>query len=207
MKSHDFIPTRHSLLRRIKDWNDQDGWSDFIDTYSRLIYSMASKAGLPHPDAQEVVQDTVLTVARKIKEFQPDPQRGSFKAWLMTITRCRIVDQFRKTASARTVPHQRSNQKAGTATEERVPDPEGPELEAAWDQEWERHLMETALDKIRKRVPPHQFQMFHLHVIKQWPARKVAAKLHVSLHQVYFARQKGLAMMQNEIQLLRNKMP
>src|SRR5262249_25555893 len=141
------------------------------------------------------------------KDFEPDPQRGSFKAWLMTITRWRIADQFRKTAAARQAPRRRPDPTARTATEENVPDPAGLNLEAAWDEERERHVMDTALDKGKKRVPLHQFQMFHLHVIKQWPARKVAAKLRVPLHQIYFARQKVSAMVQKEIQSLRTKMP
>src|SRR5258708_28438322 len=92
----DPIPTRHSLLDGLKNWGDQTSWQDFFDTYWRLIYNVAVKAGLTDTEAQEVVQETVIAVARKIPEFKADPAHGSFSAWLMHTTRWRIADQFRK---------------------------------------------------------------------------------------------------------------
>src|SRR6185436_2435368 len=51
--SHDeFIPTRHSLLQRLKNWEDQSSWRDFFDTYWKLIYSFARRAGLSEQEAQ-----------------------------------------------------------------------------------------------------------------------------------------------------------
>src|SRR5947207_6846915 len=96
----DPIPTRHSLLNRLKDWADQESWQEFFDTYWRLIYNVAIKAGLTDTEAQEVVQETVIAVARKIGEFKTDSTHGSFSAWLMQLTRWRIVDEFRKRAKA-----------------------------------------------------------------------------------------------------------
>src|SRR6266446_9439308 len=94
--STDSIRTLHSLLNRLKDLGDQASWQDFFDTYWRLIYNVAVKAGLTDAEAQEVVQETVIAVARKIAEFKADPAYGSFSAWLMRLTRWRIADQFRK---------------------------------------------------------------------------------------------------------------
>jgi RNA polymerase sigma-70 factor (ECF subfamily) len=54
------------LLVRLKDWGDQKSWQDFFDTYWRLIHSVAIKAGLSEAEAQDVVQETVLTVAKKL---------------------------------------------------------------------------------------------------------------------------------------------
>src|SRR5437762_6958342 len=95
-----FIPTRRSLLVRLKNWDDQESWKDFFDTYWRLIYNVATKAGLSDAEAQEVVQETVIAVARKIGEFKADPAHGSLSAWLMQLTRWRIADQWRKRARA-----------------------------------------------------------------------------------------------------------
>src|SRR5215468_1145830 len=100
----DPIPTRHSLLNRLKDWDDQSSWQEFFDTYWRLIYNVAVKAGLSYAEAQEVVQETVIGVAYKIGEFKADPRHGSFSAWLMQLTRWRIADQWRKRRSAQQTP-------------------------------------------------------------------------------------------------------
>ncbi len=60
--SDEFIPTRASLLGRLKNWDDQRSWQEFYDTYRHLIYSVASKAGLSDPEAEDVVQETFLSV-------------------------------------------------------------------------------------------------------------------------------------------------
>ena len=64
---HEFIPTRASLLSRLKNWDDQDSWKDFFDTYWKLIYAAALKSGLSDAEAQDVVQDTVVSVAKKCR--------------------------------------------------------------------------------------------------------------------------------------------
>jgi DNA-directed RNA polymerase specialized sigma24 family protein len=91
-----FIPTRESLLSRLKDWDDQESWRRFFDTYWRLIYRAALKAGLIETEAQDVVQETLISVAQKMPGFKYEPAIDSFKGWLFYQTRLRIADQFRK---------------------------------------------------------------------------------------------------------------
>ena len=90
------ISTRRSLVDRLHDWEDRKHWQEFFDTYGKLIFSAALKSGLTEMEAQEVVQETIITVAKKIGQLRYDPARGSFKGWLLHITRWRIADQFRK---------------------------------------------------------------------------------------------------------------
>src|ERR1019366_8176972 len=90
------IPTRQSLLSRLKDWGDQESWKDFFETYWRLIYQAAIKSGLTDAEAQDVVQETVISVLKNMSTFEYDADKGSFKIWLLRLTGWRIVDQFRK---------------------------------------------------------------------------------------------------------------
>src|SRR6266581_1121715 len=92
----ELIPTRQSLLSRLKNSEDQASWQVFFDTYWRLIYSVAMKSGLTDAEAQDAVQETVIAVAKSIKEFQYNPKKCAFKSWLMLITRQRIIWQLRK---------------------------------------------------------------------------------------------------------------
>ncbi len=94
--STDLLPTRHSLLSRLKNWDDQDSWRLFFDTYWKLIHSVARRAGLDEAEAQEAVQETVLSVAKEMPKGRYDKTKGTFKGWLLTITRRRIADQMRK---------------------------------------------------------------------------------------------------------------
>src|SRR2546426_3422980 len=96
MNDDECIPTRRSLLTRLKNLDDQGSWKDFFDTYAKLIYRVATKAGLTDAEAQDVVQETVIIVAKKIPGFKYDPAIGSFKSWLLLITRRRIEKQLKK---------------------------------------------------------------------------------------------------------------
>src|SRR5213592_3719047 len=95
MNPDELIPTRWSLVTRLKNWDDQESWREFFDTYWKLIYGVATKAGLTDAEAQDVVQETIITVAKNVKDFKADPAFGSFKPWLLQTTRWRIADRFR----------------------------------------------------------------------------------------------------------------
>src|SRR5271154_3334094 len=164
-------PTRDSLIGRLKDSEDEDGWKEFFNTYWRLIYHTAVKAGLNDAEAQDVVQETVLSVMRKLSESGYDRTKGPFKPWLLKLTRWRITDQFRKRQQG--ISHTRRTPGSATKTDtvEKVPDSAG--FEAMWDEEWEGNLLEVAIERTRKLVDSKQFQMFDLYFFKDWPVSKV----------------------------------
>lgn len=194
----ELIPTRRSLLTRLRDWEDRDGWKEFFDTYWRLIYGVALKSGLTETEAEEVVQETVVAVAKQMPTFRYDAA-GSFKAWLLQITRRRIVDQFRKRPPwqpAGGPPTDAGSSR--TATAERVPGEE-LNLEPLWDAEWRQNLMEAALTRVKARITPRQYQIFDLYVLKEWPVREVTRTLNVNAAQVYLARHRVSRLLREEL--------
>ena len=182
------LQTRKSLLSRLRDHEDTQSWQTFFDLYWRLLYNVARRAGLDDADAQDVVQDTVMAIAREIPQFHYDPERGSFKQWLFRILRRRVADHFRKVY--------RQPARSGMSPEmlEESDDAEaillqdGRTLSDAWDQEWERAVMDAAIAQVRAQANPKQFQVFDYCVLKEWPVAKVAATLGMNAAQVYLAR-------------------
>ena len=194
------VATRHSLLSRLKQSNAQESWREFFDAYWRLIYTTGLKAGLTDVEAQEVVQETVLTVVKKIKSFHYDPAVGSFKGWLLTIVRWRIGDQFRKRPRQIQPPSPRWEQEmSGTATLERIPDPSPINLDAVWEEEWQSALFAAALLRVKRQANARHYQMFDLHAIKHWSVDKVAQTLGVSAGQVRLAKHRITALMRREV--------
>ena len=63
-------------MGRLKDWDDNASWRDFFNTCWKLIYGFALQRGLMHSEAEEVVQDTVLAVAKGIQGFTYDPVKA-----------------------------------------------------------------------------------------------------------------------------------
>jgi len=148
----------------------------------------------------QVVQETLITVAKKIDRLKYDPALGSFKGWLLNITRWRIADQFRKRKKAGeqnvTTRHDESRL---TATIERIVDPAGFDLDAAWDEEWRISLREAATARLKNKVSAKQYQIFDCYVHKQWPVQKVAKELGVSVAQVYLAKHRLGALLKREV--------
>jgi RNA polymerase sigma factor (sigma-70 family) len=198
----ELIPTRRTLLSRLRDWNDQTSWKEFFDTYWKLIYKAARESGLTDAEAQDVVQNTVISVLKKMPEFEYNPQIGSFKNWLLKLTHWRIIDQVRKRSPAFVGGAKQSPETRRTGTIERIPDPAGSALEALWNEEWEKNLMDAAIERVKARVDPKQFQIFDLYVIKKMPVAKITQALKINAARVYLAKHRVLSMVRKEIKQL-----
>ncbi len=196
-----FIPTRQSLLSRLKSWDDQESWREFFDTYGELIYSLARKAGLSDPESQDTVQETMISVAKEMPGFKYNPELGSFKGWLCQVTRRRIVDQMRKR-----LPEDRSLQPDLTEDFlENLPDNSLSAFESLWEEEWQKHLLQRALRGVKNLVHPKQFQMFDLYVTQHWPIKSVMDTLGVSAAQVYMAKMRVSRLLKAQIRLLQSQ--
>ena len=201
MKTAGLPATRRSLVDRLANWDDQRRWQDFFDTYWKLIYSAAQKSGLTDSEAQEVVQETVITVAKKIEKLRYDPALGSFKGWLLQITRWRIADQFRKRRPGDSKRPASFDDRV-TATIDRIADSNVVDLDAVWEKEWQENLFAAAITRVKKKVDPKQFQIFDCYVRKEWPAQKVAEQLRISVGQVYLTRHRVSALIKKEVKTL-----
>ncbi|MBI4659957.1 MAG: sigma-70 family RNA polymerase sigma factor [Verrucomicrobia bacterium] len=182
-----WLPTRRSLISRLRNWEDRASWQEFFDTYWKLIYAVALKAGLSNTEAEEVVQETVLSIAKKMPTYQYDPARCSFKGWLKHVTRLRILDQLRKRRPEFRSFKLRAAESNTTDTVNRIPDPHTLAIEEVWDQEWEGNLLDAAMERVRAKTKAEQYQIFYMHLVQQIPAREVSRMLGINLGKVYFA--------------------
>ena len=198
--SEDTLATRASLLGRLKNWDDAGSWEEFSQTYSRLIRAVAMKSGLSESEAKDVEQETLLCVAKTIHEFESNPERASFKSWLLNLTRWRIAEQFRKRSPAAhsTSPSDATNTR--TPTVERIPGTDT--LEAEWEIEWKRNIMQTALARIGRKVKPKHLQIFDLYSQRHWAASKVARELGVTMVQVYLVNHRLTKLLRKEVEYL-----
>ena len=175
--------TRSSLLERLKNLDDREGWAEFFDTYWRLIYAVARRARMSDAEAMDVVQETMSSVAKELGGFEYNREAGSFRGWLGKLTRRRVADFFRK--QSRQMP--RGEPGAAVPIEEYA-DPNSPELETIWDEEWTNNLIQTALGRLRPHVSQRQYQLFHCHVIQGWGVLKTCRELGVNPAAVYLAK-------------------
>ena len=195
--ARDPFSTRYSLLSRLHDWDDQESWKDFFEMYWRLIYSVALKAGLTEEEAQDVIQETVISVAKNIHKFKRDRALGSFKSWLRNIIRWRIADQFKKRIPADPADDQDSLAE--------IPDETSSRLDSAWDEEWQANLLEAALVRVKRAVKEEHYLIFDLYVVRKLPVTEVARTLGVSVGQIYVIKHRISALLKKEIRALEER--
>jgi len=200
-----YAKTRKSLIARLDNWEDQRTWDEFYQTYWRLIYSVAIKAGLRSEEAFDCVQETILSIAKQSKKKLYDPEQGSFKTWLMNMTRWRINDQFRKRKKDTAMVGGEWDDDRKTAVIDRIEDPNGEVLERLWDVEWKKGIADVALARVKSQVSPKQYQIFDYYVVRQWDAAKVQEKLNVSMAQVYLAKHRVGAVLKKELAKLEDE--
>jgi RNA polymerase sigma-70 factor (ECF subfamily) len=202
----DSLLTRRTLLSRLRNLEDQEGWRTFFDRYWRLLYNVARKSGLDDLGAQEIVQDTVISVAREMPGFRYDPARGTFRQWLLRITRRRIIDHlrriYRQPLRAEVAPDALDEEEAHAAA---ITDHSASSIEAAWNEEWERATFDAALAQVRTASNPRHFQVFDYCVLKEWPASKVAATLGLNAAQVYLAKHRVAQAMKRAVRRIEDE--
>ena len=194
--------TRSSLVGRLRDWGDHGSWQDFFDTYWKLIYAVAIKAGLSDVEAQDVVQETVVAVAKQMRDGGYDRSKSSFKNWLCLITRRRIIDHFRRRTDPKLRHAPTGDDTSGTDSIARVPDPASLDLDSVWEEEWQKNLLDAALERVKRQVTPKQFQIFDLSVLRALPVAEVTALLKVNAAQIYLARHRVGALVKREARRL-----
>ncbi len=200
-----YAKTRKSLIARLDNWEDQKTWDEFYQTYWKLIYAVAVKAGLRPEEAFDCVQETILSIAKQSKKNLYDPAQGSFKTWLMNMTRWRINDQFRKRKkdTAMVVGDWENDRK--TAVIDRIEDPNGDVMSRLWETEWKKNVADAALARVKTQVSPKQYQIFDCYVIKQWDAKRVQDQLKVSMAQVYLAKHRVGSVLKKELAKLQDE--
>lgn len=187
--------TRRTLIDRLVNRVDSD-WHQFFDTYWRLIYNTAYASGLSPSDCEEVVQETVMAVLKRIDTFRYDPEKGRFRSWLLSITRNKVKDQFRRIAQLKKISELDENSDM---------DP-GPEWESSveqgWGEEWQKNLLYAAMDNLKKKLDPKHFQVFYMINIEDSTASEVSDFLGISRMRIYLINHRVKKQIADEVQRL-----
>lgn len=188
-------PTRATLLARLRrDPLSEAAWDEFAEQYGRHIYRWCRQWRLQDADAEDVTQEILLKLARKLRDFAYDP-KSSFRGWLKTVAHHAWRDFVDSCGRARAIgdEHVRELLQSVEAREDLV-----AKLEEAFDYE----LLEAAKVQVQLRVAPHTWEAFRLAAIEGLPVAEVAAMVRLQVAMVYVAKSKVQKMLQQEIQKL-----
>jgi len=186
------LPTRPSLLLRLRDAEDHAAWSQFVTVYSPLIFAFCRGRGLTEIDSGDVTQDVLRAVAGAIPRFQYDPQRSTFRNWLFTVVRSKLNNFLAGLA--------RRPRLAGDTTIEHYV---ATEPDAAWEETWQReyraNLVRWAAERIRAEFKSETWNAFWQTAMEGRPGDVVAAELGISLNALYIARSRVTARLKQTV--------
>ena len=188
-----FPTTRLTLLTQLRqDPSDQAGWEEFVERYGRHIYRWCRQWKLQDADAEDVTQDILAKLTRKLRAFAYDPSR-SFRGWLKTVAHHAWRDFEDSRCHAQRAAGDSQVQELMLTLEAR--EDLAQKLEEAFDLE----LLEAAKTRVRLRVAPHTWEAFRLVALEGVPVAEVAASVHLQVAMVYVAKSKVQKMLREEI--------
>lgn len=185
MPSYD---TQSSLLLRIRDVNDDTAWTLFVEVYTPIVFRYLRSRGLQDADAADITQEVLIEVARSIRGFEYQPERGRFRNWLALVTRRRLGRFWQKERKA--IPL--------------LPEVDGDDhqVDAEWLETYQSELLRIAIARIRPMFEKTTWEAFWRNWIDRIPATQVSHDLGMPIDLVYSAKSRVLKRLEAEVRLL-----
>ena len=175
--------TRSSLLIRLRG-NDDNAWAEFFRIYAPAVFRYALRRGLQTSDAEDMAQEVMIEIARGIKNFTYQPDKGRFRDWLGTIT-------WRRISRHLNCPKSRS------------PDSDESEIsglmDAEWIDEYQSAILRIAIENIRSRYSDVTWQAFWDTWKQGEVASQVAFRLGIPIEVVYNSKSRILKHLELEV--------
>ncbi len=186
-------PTSFSLLDRLRQGPNETAWLRMVDLYTPLIRGWLRRYSLPDQEVDDVVQDVLAVVVRKLPDFQKRPQIGAFRRWLRSITVNCLRELWR---DQRYRPRATGNLEFGKILDQ-LEDPESA-LSKLWDREHDLHVTHILLEKIRPRFEEKTWQAFQRVALEGASVDQAAQELGMSVNAVFIAKSRVIHAMRQE---------
>jgi RNA polymerase sigma-70 factor (ECF subfamily) len=180
--------TSLSLLQRLRQPGQADAWQRFARLYTPLLvaWSRRPRYGLQPADADDLVQDVLTDLVRKLPRFQYDPQRG-FRAWLRVVFHHKWVDHCRRVG------------RLPPGIDEGLSEVSSPAAIDPAEVEEQQLLLRRALELMQEEFEATTWQACWQRVAEDRPAAEVAAALGITENAVHVARSRVLRRLRQEM--------
>ncbi len=179
------METSLTLLDRLAASPTDADWRRVHDLYAPLLRRWAVRAGAPDADADDLVQEVLLVVVRRVGEFDRRAP-GAFRAWLRGILANHLKKFFRTRGRAPAVDLN------AVADENSV-------LGRLWDREHDEYHAARALRAAEGDFAAATWAAFRRQVLDGFPPAAVAAELGLSLNAVVLAKSRVLKRLREEL--------
>lgn len=181
------METSASLLERLRSSPEEADWGQLLDLYTPLIRVWMRRYSSSQQDADDVVQDVLSVVIRKLPAFERQ-RTGSFRNWLRSITVNCLRDSWRANKF-------RPSATGGSDFRQILDQMEDPQsqLSQVWNKEHDQHVLRTLLDQVRPSVTEETWQVFKRVGVDGETAADVAEALGITVNSVYIAKSRVMS--------------
>ena len=191
--------TSVTLLLRLRDLTDRAAWTEFVDRYAPKVFAWCKRHQMQDTDAADVTQEVLCRLVERMRSFEYDPTRGSFRSWLKTVTTNLVRDLVRSWKQ----PVRGSGDTNILSLLSKIQDPDAfSDLASMMEAEYQRELLEEACERVKERVHAHTWRAYELTAIKQIKAADAAAEVNMSVAEVYVAKSRVIKMLRQEVEQL-----
>lgn len=191
--------TNSSFLRRVQSGNE-NAWREFYQKYSGMICHIGKKRNLSPEECEDLMIEVMMIFWKKMDSFVYDSQRGKFRSYLGKFADFCALRRF---ASSR-----RHNAALASISVEYPPD-----IDSACLEEWQKFLLDRALEELKESVDTVTFQVFYMSFFQQRPVAEISVITRKTANNIYMIRFRCLAKLRklikeyrqfSERELLRN---
>lgn len=193
--------TRHTLLHRVRQQYDEKAWEEFVYYYRGYVYNIALRMGLSHHDIEEVVQNVMVKLWKKLPEFEYDPSRGRFRGWLCTVTSNDVKHFWQKKS--------RDPERLGPGEREELirrmhEMPSTPSMDMA-EEEWTLYVMTIAWKRVRPEFGEKERAVFEM-LSKAREVEDIAKELGIATSSVYVYKKRVTDRLKKEVARLNREL-
>jgi len=176
------------LDRLVKSPQGSD-WKTLVEIYSPLIARWCQRAGIPAIDTEDLTQDVLMVVVRRVHVFEHQ-HVGAFRGWLKMILANHLKKYFRDHAEMRCWIKLDDVQDSNS------------HLSRMFDREHDQYLIQRAMNVARKDFSESTWAAFHEQVIRGREPKNVAEQLEMSVNAAIKARARVLKRIRKELENL-----
>jgi RNA polymerase sigma factor (sigma-70 family) len=188
--------TRKTLIRRVQDQHNDLAWEEFIDVYSRYVYSILIKMNVSESDSDEIHQQVMLNLWKRLPEL--DVQQLRFRNYLSTVTKNTVLN-FIRTRKRRI---DREEKALADSTLTYLDSIRLPDIEEIAEKEWRIHLTHLTLKNIEPLFSRNAIIVFKLS-LQGLTAQQIAEQEKMSLNTVNTLKSRVKSRFKSELEQLK----
>ncbi|MFI5459514.1 MAG: RNA polymerase sigma factor [Isosphaerales bacterium] len=171
--------TSISLIARVRDRTDAEGWREFYQFYQPLLRRYMRSLGLEEHTANDVIQDVFVRLLQSLPTFELDGKRGRFRSYLWKLTYSALVDQARR-VKARRQAEEEWVQRFQSANEA-----ESLKVHHELNEINHQQVLARALPRVQSVTSSTAWTCFEQRLLRDRPGTVIAAELGISSKAVF----------------------